>query len=459
MSIVKTVGRGMAWNGAGIFAGKLVIFFNVFLILRHLSLYEYGLSELVLSVITTLGIFQLPGLSAAVIADLASSRSKHDYAGMKIMFMQFFILTGVLSGCAWALLFFGASLAAHLAGNDAIGYLIRIASLSLLVAPLRGASTMLATVEMRFGDQSFYGVIEEAVKGMFLAVFFYGLGFGVAGLLYAIVLSQGITALLFAPRTLSAFLVFGRAYAPGAYRFWKILGDHRKWSIASSYIGSLSQTLQVWIVRLVLGTEAVALYSFAMGIYSQVCAFLPLGNTLAAVLPRYVGNVADFTRYIRSALKFQVMLAFLLILATYIGLPVLLYVFPKYAPSAPLIRVMIFALIPVAISAIYTPAFFALKKQYAFFQSMMWRIIFSAVGMWTAASFCGISGIGIGLLTGVTMSTVERTWRLQRELPELAFSVKKMFSLDPHELEYVKVLLRNWKLLRHLSVILPKKDI
>jgi O-antigen/teichoic acid export membrane protein len=55
MTVTHTIGKGIAWNTVGSVVGKGVVFFNVFLVLRHLSVYEYGLSELVFSVVCVTG--------------------------------------------------------------------------------------------------------------------------------------------------------------------------------------------------------------------------------------------------------------------------------------------------------------------------------------------------------------------------------------------------------------------
>src|SRR6185295_20032727 len=95
------------------------------------------------------------------------------------------------------------------------------------------------------------------------------------------------------------------AQAAEVHAFWRIMFDHRKWSIANSYVGKLGQTLNIWIIRLFLGTEAVGIYSFASGIYGQVASFLPLSNILSPLLPRDVAQRDVFARYIRSSIKAQ----------------------------------------------------------------------------------------------------------------------------------------------------------
>ena len=114
MSIVNTVGKGVAWSTVGTVLGKVFMFANIFIILRYLSVYDYGLGQLVLSVVSVLGILLLPGLASTIVADLGAERARGEFGRMKSIFRQFFSLSIVLSVVAWAILFFGSDIAARL---------------------------------------------------------------------------------------------------------------------------------------------------------------------------------------------------------------------------------------------------------------------------------------------------------------------------------------------------------
>src|SRR3989338_8045685 len=98
-----------------------------------------------------------------------------------------------------------ANILSRLSGNDAIGYLLKIASFTLLATPLRTVSVLLASVELRYFDGALYSIVEEAVKLLCLMVFFFSFHLGLVGLLYAIVISQFVTSLIYVPRTVSAY--------------------------------------------------------------------------------------------------------------------------------------------------------------------------------------------------------------------------------------------------------------
>lgn len=452
-SIVRAVGQGVFWNTSSTVVGKVFIFLNIFLILSSLSVYEYGLSELVLSVITFLSIMQLPGLSSAVIADLAVERAQANWGRMKSIFLQFFALNVALSILAWAVLFFGSNIAAHLVGNETIGYLLKIVSFSLLVTPLRVASVMLAAVELRFRDQSFYGVVEEMVKCFFLVIFFFGLGYGIVGLLFAAVLSQLGAALIFMPRTFSAYRVFSHAHAEDAHRFWEIVREHRKWGILSTYVGTLGQSLQLWVIRFTVGsTEVVGLYAFVYGVYSQIASFFPLPNLLNVLLPRYLDRMHDFTRYVQSSIRLHVYISVVLMGVTWVSLPVFAYIFPHYRDAIALFWPFYGAILASGVVSIYGPVFAVLKEQYRFF----WSIVFKVAIVLTSMAICitafGAIGMTIGATIGILLSMIERTWMpwgVRAVLP--GFRFPNLFTWDLHERELWRKVSERSPLIRMLS--------
>lgn len=438
MSVARTIGKGVAWNTMSTIIGKIVAFANVFLILQHLSVYEYGLSELIFSVISTMSIVLLPGLASAITADLAVERARGEFGRMKAVFLRYFSVNIVLSIVAWSILFFGSSFVAHMAGNDSIGYFLKIVSFSFILSPLRGITQMLATVEMRFSDQSFYGVIEEIAKGFFLLLFFFVFHYGVNGLLFAVILSQLTAFLVYIPRTLSAYRRFGHAEAEDGQVFWQILQHHRKWSVAVTYVNNLGKTMQLWIIRLLLGTEAVGLYAFATGVIGQLASFLPFSTILVSVLPRFVDRRDELIRVFRSSIKAQFILSVLLLVCAYIGAPILFWIFPKYNPAFLLLYISLLSILPASIVGMYTPMFNTLKEQFPFFLSMVWKVVFSSVFLWLGSTYFGIPGIGLAVVLGFVASMTERTIRLSRLVPEFSFSLKEFFSLDKIEVSLLK---------------------
>ncbi|MFZ2887233.1 MAG: oligosaccharide flippase family protein [Minisyncoccia bacterium] len=431
MSVIRTIGTGIAWNTAGTIIGKIVGFANIFIILTHLTVYEYGLVELTMSIVSTMGMFLLPGLTSTVTADLTVERGRHDFGKMKALFLEYFTFTIALGILAWAVLFFGSSYVAHWTGNDLIDRFFKIVSFLFLTSPLRVITTMLAGVMLRYADQSFYSVVEEVAKGAFLVIFFFVFARGADGLLFATVLAQVVALLIFLPRTLSAYRVFGGAVADVREPLWNILRDHRKWSVASSYVGTFGQNLRLWIIKLMLGTEAVGLFAFAQGIVAHATGLFNFSTVFAPVLPNFLADRARLGQIVTSVTKYQVYistaLAAVLVATVPFAIP---YIFPHYSSAIPLLLVLFFTIVPNLIKAFHLTVFLVLKHQWGWFVIETIRTIGIGIVLPVCIWLFGLPGIALEVVLTSTFIAVERWRGLKKLLPEFYFRTNEFFQID-----------------------------
>ncbi|MBU1755023.1 oligosaccharide flippase family protein [Patescibacteria group bacterium] len=441
MSTAKAIGKGIVWGTTASVVGKCVVLFNIFLILRTLSVYEYGLSELVFSTISVMSIILLPGLSTVILSDISLERAQNNHAKMRSVFRQFFLLNLILSVLAWSVLFFGSSYAAQLAGNGTIEYFLKIVSFTFLVSPFRMAAQLLAGFELRFFDQSFYSVVEELFKAFLLCIFLLFLHLAIDGLLFAVVLSQVLAVLVFTPRTIRAYRRMGTQTTDDVEPIWKLLGSHRKWGIASSYVSNITQAAQVWLIRLVLGTEAVGLFAFASGIVSQVSSFQPLSSVLSPILPAYIKKKQEFSALIRTSIKFQLAFGLVLVVLGYIGLPVLIYIFPKYAAAVPLTQILLLTVVVSGVAALFNPVFSAMQRQIVLLYSGILKLVLTFILFTISMLVFGIPGIGYASIIIFIIIITERIWRLKREIPDFTFSISDLYTFSSDEKRYIKLLL------------------
>jgi O-antigen/teichoic acid export membrane protein len=434
MSIVRTVGSGMAWNTGAIFLGKIIMFANVFIILRWLTVYEYGFSELVLSIVSTASIALLPGLASAIIADMSVERGRDNRKHMNLIFHQYLYFNAVLSTLAWAVLFFGAHPVASLAGTPYAAQFLQIVSFTFLIGPFRTVSMLLASVMLRFADQSLYVVAEEAFKLVFLIVFVVMFSMGVRGLFIAIVLSQLACVLAYTLRTLSAYRYFSDAPAEDRAQFWNLLRAHRKWSIGTSYISTLSQNIRLWIIKFMLGTEAVGLFSFALGMYSQVTSLMPLTTVLTPIIPHYVDKRDQLVRIIRASLKLQFAIGIVYaVIAVALSGPFVSLFFPNYLPALPVLYAVEVGIIINGAGTLFTPIFAAFKEQRSLLFSIVFKTLLMLIFLPPCIFLFGLAGPGIEVVLSTLGNGIERYSRLRKIIPGLALDWRTIFKPDAHE--------------------------
>lgn len=441
MGIFRTIGTGIAWNTAGTTMAKVIGFVNIFIILSQLTVYEYGVTELTMSVVSTIGLFLLPGLTPIVIADLGVERAQRNFGKMKALFIEFFTFNMGLGIIAWAFLFFGSTYVAHLTGNDLIDYFFKIVSFLFLTSPLRVTSTMLATVFVRYADQSFFSVVEESAKCAWLILFLIVLERGAAGLLLAAVLAQVVAVVLFAPRTLSAISEFWYVTADDREPLWNILRAHRKWGVTSTYVGTLTGNIRLWIIKALIGTEAVGLFAFAFGIFGHIASIISLHPAIAPIVPRYAHEIPKLGRLMSIAVKYQATISIVAAVASILCAAWFVSVlFPHYMPAIPLLLIIIVALIPNGIAHISSPVFTALKEQRTILYSSLLKMTSMLILLPVAILTLGLVGAGIEFIITMAIVAAERIYRLRRFLPDFSFSVAAARTFSDEERQFINAL-------------------
>ncbi len=436
MSVVTTVGRGVVWSTTAAILGKFIMLANVFLTLHFLTVYEYGFTELVMSIISMIGIVLLPGLTTAIVADMAVEKGRNNAAGMKLVFHQFFFLNLALGFAAWAVLFFGSHPVAQAFGNPYAAQFLQIASFMFLISPIRSATTILATVMLRFFDQSFYGIFEELAKLGFLLLFVVWLKMGIHGLIYSMVLCQLVIVIAFLPRTASAYKQFAGATAEGHMHFWNVLRDHRIWGIGNAYMSTVTQNVRLWLIKFMLGTEAVGLFGFASGLFSHIVSLMPLTSVLAPIIPRYIDKRDQLARIIRASIKVQLGLALVFLIGAYATSYVfVLVLFPKYLSAVPLLYILLLTIIPNSVTTLFTPVFNAFKEQRSLLFSNTLKLLCILVLLPPSILIFGLNGVGVEIFLNVVINGFERYRRIRLLIPEFRFGTREMLHTDAYEKE------------------------
>jgi O-antigen/teichoic acid export membrane protein len=445
MSVVTLVGRGVALNSAATVIGKVVMFANVFITLHFLTVYEYGFSELVMSIISMVGIVLLPGLTSTIVADMGVERGRNNVVGMKTVFHQFILLNFLLGIGAWFVLFFGSHPIANIFGNPYAAQFLQIASFLFLITPLRSASTILASVMLRFFDQAFYGIFEEVTKLLLLLTFIVWMDMGIQGLIYAMVLCQLVVVVLFLPRTISAYRFFSGASSVDHLHFWRVIQDHRMWGIGTAYTAAITQNVRLWLIKFLLGTEAVGIFAFASGLFSHIASLMPLSSVLAPIIPRYVDKHEQLARIVRASIKVQLVLAGTFLLGAYVtSYLFVLALFPKYLAAVPLLYVLLLTIIPNSVMSIFTPVFNAFKQQRSLLYSKLLQLVCLIVLLPPSIFVFGLNGVGVEIFLNALINGFERHRRIKRLIPNFRFGSREIFHTDEYEKEAFATVVRTF---------------
>lgn len=423
-TVLYTVANGLT---------KVIAVSNTVLVLASLTPYAYGVAELALSVVGVFSIFQLAGLERTVVSDMGLEKGRGNLPVARRIFQDFFILLSLFALLAWSILFFGSEIVGRYF-TDEIGSYFVILSFLFLVSPLGALMRMLYALNLDFLATSLFTFLQEATKMIFLATIFFVDDLSISYVLWSYVVASGVPFFLLLHRTYPHVQRILSYPAHGSFAPHRFILGHNFWTLVSNYLDNATKSIRLWFIKLFLGTEAVALFSVASGIVGQLSSFLNLSSTIAPVLPQYVGTPSVFYRIIDKAIKYQVLLAFILIAVGAATIPILVeYLFPQYLMALPLFYMLIFILIPSSINNVFQTMFYVLKAQRSLFAAQIIRLASVILIAMTAIPAFGIAGVALEYIGTTILFGLERYRILRRMYPGFKIDIRDFFTFDEYD--------------------------
>jgi len=365
-----------------------------FFILRALTLYQFGLYQLLLSFYGILSDFFHDVFGDVVANDLARfiGEGKEDRA--KRLFFEYAVFRLVMAGIPCAVLFFAAPLASFRYGSEMIGWIRMLAFLFLADAAV-ALATLLLTLRLQFKVLAPRATLQRLFQFLTLGYFYFFSNLGIREIfLSQIAGAVGVTLLLL-PAVVKGFAPWRRVGAYPSFLGIRIIRSYGKWAIPSSLLNDFTGKVRPWLIRLFLSTEAVGIFGIANTFISALKDLLPT-RTAEVLVPRRVRDPAMLARFYHFGTKYYVWFALLLSVGATGGVPIAIQVlFPKFTPSLPLFYVM---LIIVPMFAFVKPMSFFLvafrRQKFLFWQT------FAKNAFWTASFLVlvptlGILGLGV----------------------------------------------------------------
>ncbi len=385
-----------------------------FFILRSLTLYQFGLYQLLLSFYGILSDFFHDVFGEVVNNDLARfiGEGKEDRA--KRLFFEYAFFRLVMAGIPCAALFFGAPLFSFRYGSEMIGW-IRMLSFLFLADAAVALMIMLLNLRLQFKALAPRATIQKFFQFLTLGYFYFFSHLGIREIfLSQIAGAVGVTLLLL-PTAVRSFAPWRRVAAYPSMLGPHMIRSYGKWEIPSSLLNDFTGKARPWLIRLFLSTEVVGIFGIANTFISALKDLVPT-RTPAVLVPRRIKNTAALDRFYRFGTKYYVWFAALLSAAAALGVPFAIRVlFPKFMASLPLFYVM---LIIVPMFAFVKPMSFflvAFRRQKFLFGSTLAKNAFWFVSFMVFVPTIGILGLGVVEVLTNALTVVLRYRHLRKE--------------------------------------------
>lgn len=402
---------------------------NSFFILAALSVYHYGLYQLILSFVAIAVSFFTVIFDDVIANEIARSLAEREPGRAKRLFAELAFLKTVMGIGLAAAAFFGANLIAVRYGRD-IGALIRIMSAVFALGAIQSWEEMFLRANVSF---SIFGmaITGEIVKFLLLVSFLSSgrLGIEQALLIYA--------ATVFAA---TAFLTvfFIRRYRrvlrgvrmARGFLFFGVVRRHGMPLFIRTAAAKATKDFRPWLVKFFINTEAVALYALAVNLVTIAQSFLPT-TVIAMAMPWRAKDPVQFAHAFRRAIKYAVWGGFVLAVCGVIFVPPLVGLFfPKYARAMPLFLLMVMTLPFYGAYKILKSALITLREQRILAARLVAESAAAAGLLAFFLPLIGVMGAAIEYLLSYAGRAAFYSFALSRKHPAMRVRFREFFAFD-----------------------------
>jgi len=448
-SIRSVVARGVAISAAGNLSLRFLDMGIAVLLLRLLSIFEFGLYQLALATYNFATSFFLSGLENVVVNDVSQNLATNKNKARAIFtFYAYFLVLMALA--LWAVFFFGS---AFLRPWIPVGSnYLKIISFLFLLAPLETVLKMKFQILLDFGWATAFRVLRDISRIVVIVGVFWFSSFGVVGALWSLVGAVGIPIVIaligYRRQGLLKILNFAEIREAASDLFFR----HGKWALLDDFVSNSGSNIHPFLIRWLVGTEAVALFAVAQKLYSYTLTLFPIREILTPILPRVSDDLERLKSHINKATKYATVAFFILAIASAIGAPVIVYIlFPKYIPSLPLFYILLFGMPWFGFRSVVQPIFYAKKAQKILFLLTIVRIVMiTGLGI-VLMRFWGIWGAAFEMMLVGILLNPPFARALKTILPGWQFEWKSLCRIDDYDKTMARTILRVcWNRIRPL---------
>lgn len=422
---------------------KVVGFAATLLLLNAISVYDYGLWRLLLSILTLAGIATLPGLDSVISTDLGREAGVGNYARYKTLFLKAAALFFCLGVLVAVVLFFIAPILTQITGIN-ITLPVRILAVCVLTSALVRIYGWAFSTNLHFFRAQSITFLNSALYLIFLGIFVWHLHMGLVGVALAYALASGICVVAFLPLVWSVLKPYMSGAGDVTYSLWGMIRGHGKWSLVSDYADTIIGSMKPWILGYFVSIEAVGIFAAAVTLLSLLSNILPLNQVLSAVLPRESHNAQKTVFFANRSIKYTVW-AYALMAAGVVAVgPILIPILlPKYEAAIPLLSVLLLTLAILPYSDISSTMLNILKAQKRTFAANTFaRVVSVCMVLPVATRLLGVWGAVIDQILTTYLIVLGRVWFVRKDLPEFGPKMRDLFVVDAYDREAFARLIR-----------------
>lgn len=432
--VAQPIGTGLRHLTVGAAIERASTFVNALILLRFLPPAEYGTLVLIYSLYGLLALIAGLGQGELVVARRAQARGRGSQQDDRSLLSAYLLL--VEGGLAGALLLAVLAREVWPVAQAMSASIYWLAVAGALSVPIRTVALTYLSVEQDFRRIKLVDVFRSVTLAAGYLIGVGALQGGVPAALAAYALSGAVVFLLVPEILVEAARALLR---PALASMLRLLAGEGKYQLMRTGVTTAHGTLRPWLIQLVLGPEAVALFTAAKTIVAIPGDLLPFKEYLIPVMSQEADQPDRLRRLYASTVRQGTWLFAGIAVGVIVAAPWLFgLLFPKYAQAVPLIRWMALSLLFAGMASPQLAFFYALQLQGAYFlTSALSLAIMLAVGfplMW----WLGVTGMAIGFAINSAVLPLVRHLVLRRRVPRLSLISRDWLRFGPEDRAFIR---------------------
>ena len=398
-------------------------------ILANLSLYEFGVYQLVLAFYGFIGGLLMKILNDVIVNDFIRFRASGEESKARKLIYEFFFIKMTLASVLTICLFFGARVFSGIYDAQVADF-FRIVSFLFIADGLYTLIKMILESERRHNLLASRHVVYDSLRLLISVFFVYFYSFGIREILYVHLFSSVLATAVYVPAVSRILRTWPRVALEKTSVIWSIIKTHGKWTMFSPFVTAIPDNLQPWLIKIFIGTEAVSVFNVALMMADGVKSLVPV-NTLSYLVPRVIDDKEQSQRIFTYSVKYLFFFGACVAVLSYVcGYILITFFLPKYSASLIIFAILLIGL-PIRSAGIAVGAFIvALRKQkYLFYQTMA-KTAFSMIAIVVLLYAFGNVGLAIESVLTLILVFLLHYFYLKRKKKGLRFEWSLLFEFN-----------------------------
>ncbi len=450
ISLTKKFLTGESYYRFSSIATKGLGFMTTLFVLHSLTLYQYGVFQLLLSIFGAgMVVFYLAG--NVVGNDIQRFIAAGQEGRAKKLFTEYNIIRlslGVLLTLGMVL---GAPLLSRWYQPDFI-QMLQIVGLYFFVEALSGSLLSLVKVRLNFRAAAMEPAYGKVGQLALLIVFSLTIGISTREALIAGLIGNIVAALTMLPGARASWRQWRGVPLHHVSVLWGVLRGYGKWDTARQVVSNLVSNIQPWLIKVFISTEAVAIYSVALTMVDLSKTFLSF-NTLSSIVPRQLADAAASRRTFVLSIKYLLWMAVVCTAVALVAGPLgIATFFPKYLAALPYFAALVWT-VPLVVFTMQAETFLvALREQRFLFLASLSRNAVTPLLLVATLPVLGLWGVVATKLLVTASLIVAELRYLFRKHAHLRFVPRELLTFTAADTVFLTGLWRHSRELLSVKV-------